>query len=106
MKSTPQIRKLIDRGLGENSPWVHDQSRANFPASPTPDELEAGLDCYRELLRALTAEQRLLDTDRKQKKANAKEALKAAETAPVVPPEPADITVKDARAGRGATAGR
>jgi energy-coupling factor transporter ATP-binding protein EcfA2 len=48
-----QICELADRGTAENSPWVHDQPLADGADPPTPDELEEGLEIYKDLLAAV-----------------------------------------------------
>ncbi len=48
-----QICELADRGIAENSPWVHDQPLADGADPPTPDELEEGLEIYKSLLAAV-----------------------------------------------------
>ena len=57
------ICRLSDRGQDENSPWVHDRSRAANPTPPTPEELKEGLDVLQELLQAalVLVEQRRSD---------------------------------------------
>ncbi len=50
-----EICDLVDRGMSENSPWVHDQPLADGASPPSPDELEEGLDVYKELLKKVGA---------------------------------------------------
>jgi hypothetical protein len=50
-----EICELVERGTDENSPWVHDQPRGDGAIPPTPDELSAGLDVFKELLAAIKA---------------------------------------------------
>lgn len=47
---TPEICDLLDRGVAENSPWVHDRPFADGSSPPGPDELKEGLDVLAELL--------------------------------------------------------
>lgn len=47
---TPEICNLLDRGVDENSPWVHDRPFADGSSPPGPDELQEGLDVLAELL--------------------------------------------------------
>lgn len=46
---TEEICKLVDRGMSDNSPWVHDRPAADGTVIPTVDELQEGLDLYIEL---------------------------------------------------------
>ena len=50
---TEEICQLVDRGMDENSPWVHDRAAGDGSVIPTADELKAGLDLYEELHRKL-----------------------------------------------------
>jgi hypothetical protein len=47
---TQQICALVDRGVDDCSPWAHDRPLADGSDPPTPDELDAGLKVYGELL--------------------------------------------------------
>ncbi len=46
---TEEICRLVDRGMSDNSPWVHDRPAADGTVIPTVDELQEGLDLYIEL---------------------------------------------------------
>jgi len=45
-----EICDLVDQGMSDNSPWVHDQPLPDGALPPGPDELEEGLNIYKELL--------------------------------------------------------
>jgi hypothetical protein len=99
---TPEIEALVDRGLGEYSPWVHDRSRVNLSDPPTPSEFEEGIRCFRDLVKVIAREKDRIGKARTARKKAARQTLIAAETAPAVPPEGpgTEITVSDARATR------
>ena len=46
-----EICDLVDRGMSDNSPWVHDQARPDGSLPPSPDELQEGLDVLSDLLK-------------------------------------------------------
>ncbi len=50
-----QICELVDRGVADNSPWVHDQPLADGGDPPNPEELRNGLEVFEDLLAALKA---------------------------------------------------
>lgn len=50
---TEEICDLVDRGMSENSPWVHDRPYADGSSPPSPDELKDGLDVLANLLKAV-----------------------------------------------------
>jgi ABC-type multidrug transport system ATPase subunit len=50
---TEEICDLVDRGMSENSPWVHDRPHADGSSPPSPDELTEGLDVLADLLKAV-----------------------------------------------------
>jgi len=52
---TDEICELVDRGMDENSPWLHDQPLADGADPPTPAELRQGLEIFEELLAAVKA---------------------------------------------------
>lgn len=69
---------LIDRGMDENSPWVHDR-RLDTAALPTPDELAQGLSIYEELYDALNEEKKCRDKAKAKRKQARVRRLQAAE---------------------------
>jgi predicted ABC-type transport system involved in lysophospholipase L1 biosynthesis ATPase subunit len=46
---TAEICAMVDRGMSENSPWVHDRPVGDGTVIPTVAELQEGLDLYIEL---------------------------------------------------------
>lgn len=52
---TVEICDLVDRGMSENSPWVHDRPYADGNLPPSPEELKEGLDVLSALLKAVEA---------------------------------------------------
>ena len=52
---THEINAMAQQGLGENSVWAHDRSRASNPAPFTPDELGEGVDLLEKLVKATAA---------------------------------------------------
>ncbi len=71
---------MVDRGMSESSPWVHDQALADGSESPTPDELREGLNLYIELLGKLTDADRERKKGTKKRKAQAVAKLKVVES--------------------------
>ncbi|HSK50453.1 MAG TPA: hypothetical protein VK889_08170 [Solirubrobacterales bacterium] len=55
---------LVDRGMDESSPWLHDQPLADGAGPPTPSELREGLEIYEELLAAVKAVNRTRESER------------------------------------------
>lgn len=79
---SPEICDVVDRGMSENSAWMHDRPLADGASPPAPDELEEGLKIYQELLE-MTKE---LDVARKKaakkRRQEKKRELKAVESPP------------------------
>jgi hypothetical protein len=48
-----QICELVERGMDENSPWIHDLPLADGDSPPSPLELEEGLGVLTDLLKAV-----------------------------------------------------
>jgi hypothetical protein len=78
---TEEICDLVDRGMSDNSPWVHDRPLADGSSPPSPDELQEGLDVLSDLVKAVGAleKERQKETDQSKKKRVA--SLKAVELA-------------------------
>lgn len=76
---TEQISGLVDQGMGENSPWVHDRSMYDNAMLPTGDEMQVGLDCYVALLGALAVSDRERQKLREKRKAEQVRKIKAAD---------------------------
>jgi ABC-type transport system involved in cytochrome c biogenesis ATPase subunit len=77
---SPEICDVVDRGMSENSAWMHDRPLADGALPPAPDELAEGLTLYRELLemtKELDAGRRKAAKKRKQER---KRGLKAVES--------------------------
>jgi hypothetical protein len=72
---TEAICDLVDRGMSENSPWVHDRPPADGGSPPSPDELDQGLRVLADLLGAVGAleKARHKDADRRKKERVAEE---------------------------------
>jgi predicted ATPase len=70
---TEEICQLVDRGMDENSPWVHDRAAADGSVIPTVDELKSGLDLYEELHRKLGN----ADAEREKERKKSKQARTA-----------------------------
>jgi len=68
---TEEICQLVDRGMDENSPWVHDRATGDGTVTPTVDELKAGLDLYEEL------QGKLGDAERDKERRKSKDASTA-----------------------------
>ncbi len=88
---SPEICEVVDQGMSENSPWVHDRPMGDGASPPSPDELKAGLDLYARLL-DLTgdiAKQRDKEAERRKKKRVAD--LKAVSLAPAQEKEKGDL---------------
>jgi hypothetical protein len=47
------VCELVDRGVDDSSPWIHDRPLADGAEPPTPQELREGLDLYERLLKTL-----------------------------------------------------
>jgi hypothetical protein len=62
-----EICDLVDRGMDENSPWMHDQPLADGADPPTPAELRKGLEIYEELLAAVKAVNRARESEQQEK---------------------------------------
>jgi hypothetical protein len=77
---TEEICQLVDRGMDENSPWVHDRAAGDGSVVPTVDELKAGLDLYEELHRKLSDADAEREKERKKSKQVRTAKLKAVET--------------------------
>jgi hypothetical protein len=52
---TEKICDMVERGVDENSPWLHDQARADGAAPPNPGELREGLEVFKGLLSEVKA---------------------------------------------------
>jgi len=76
---TKKICELVDRGMDENSPWVHDRPAGDGSVIPTADELKAGLDTYRELHRELDEARAEWERERKKNKQARTAKLRAVE---------------------------
>jgi len=77
---TEEICEMVDRGMDENSPWVHDRAASDGSVMPTVDELKAGLDLYEELHRKLGDAEAERERERKKNKEARAGTLKAVET--------------------------
>jgi recombinational DNA repair ATPase RecF len=53
-----KVCDLVDRGVDENSPWMHDRAPGDGVDPPTPDELHRDLEIYEELLKTLKSADR------------------------------------------------
>jgi ABC-type ATPase involved in cell division len=83
-----EICELVDRGMSETSPWVHDRPLADGSAPPAPDELKEGLDILGELLDATTAARKAREAAEKKAKSSEKAPAKQLDLASVPDPEP------------------
>jgi predicted ATPase len=52
------VCELVDRGVDDSSPWMHDRPLADGAEPPTPQELREGLDLYERLLKTLKEDRR------------------------------------------------
>jgi hypothetical protein len=86
-----EICDLVDRGMSENSPWVHDQPLADGASPPSPDELKEGLDVYAELLKAVGTIKKGRDAEAEKRKKERVAVLKAVELAPSEGGDKADV---------------
>jgi hypothetical protein len=77
------ICDLVDQGMSESSPWVHDQPLADGASPPGPDELREGLDTLAELLKKVEEIKKGRKAAAKERKRERKARLKAIEAAPV-----------------------
>lgn len=100
---TGEICQLVDRGMDENSPWVHDRAAGDGSVIPTVDELKAGLDLYEELHRKLGD----ADAEREKERKKGKEArttkLKAVEADSgdgIAPPERLRVVSDDGESSK------
>jgi ABC-type transport system involved in cytochrome c biogenesis ATPase subunit len=71
------ICDLVDHGMNENSPWVHDQPLADGASPPSPDELKEGLDVYKELLKKVSAIKKERSNEKEERRKERVAALKA-----------------------------
>lgn len=110
---TEDICELVDLGMSENSPWVHDRPLADGDSPPSPKELEEGLDVLAELLKKTGELRRARDKEAESRKKKRIADLKVVDLAgspeevttevephlkPVPDPSQADIGVaEDAR---------
>jgi hypothetical protein len=76
------ICDLVDRGMSENSPWVHDQPLADGSTPPSPDELKEGLDVYSQLLTEVSQLKKGREDAAEKRKKERVAALKAVDLAP------------------------
>jgi ABC-type uncharacterized transport system ATPase subunit len=76
---TEEICQLVDRGMDENSPWVHDRAASDGSVIPTVDELKAGLDLYEELHKKLGDAAAEREKERRKSKQARAAKLKAVE---------------------------
>jgi hypothetical protein len=83
-----EICELVDRGMSETSPWVHDRPLADGASPPAPDELREGLDILGELLDATAAVRTAREAAEKEAKSVQRTAPKQLDLAPVPDPEP------------------
>ena len=58
INATEPVCELVDRGVDDGSPWMHDRPLADGAEPPTPQELREGLDLYEQLLRTLKEDRR------------------------------------------------
>ncbi|HEY7950726.1 MAG TPA: hypothetical protein VID51_07835 [Solirubrobacterales bacterium] len=72
-----QVCDLVDRGVDENSPWVHDQPLADGAASPGPDELGEGLAILAELLEVVGKMKSAKRKEKDARKENRRAKIKA-----------------------------
>jgi energy-coupling factor transporter ATP-binding protein EcfA2 len=77
---SPEICDLVDRGMSENSAWMHDRPLADGASPPAPDELAEGLKIYQELLGKTKELEAARKKDAKKRKRERKRELKAVET--------------------------
>lgn len=84
---TEEICNLVDRGMSDNSPWVHDRPLADGSSPPSPDELQEGLDVLSDLLKAVGELERTRQKDTDQSKKKRVANLKAVELAGSESPE-------------------
>jgi energy-coupling factor transporter ATP-binding protein EcfA2 len=56
VNASPEVCSLVDHGMDENSPWVHDRPPADGVNPPTPAELLEGLEVYERLLATLKSD--------------------------------------------------
>jgi energy-coupling factor transporter ATP-binding protein EcfA2 len=75
-----EICDLVDRGMSENSPWVHDQPLADGASPPNPDELREGLKIYAELLNKIGALKKSRESEAGKRKQVRTAKLKAVES--------------------------
>jgi hypothetical protein len=90
---TEEICAMVDRGMSENSPWVHDRPAGDGTVIPTVAELQEGLDLYIALhgkLREADAARESARTTGEKPKAN----LAAVEPAPEVEVPGEDVGVE------------
>jgi ABC-type uncharacterized transport system ATPase subunit len=83
-----EICELVDRGMSETSPWVHDRPLADGSSPPAPDELKEGLDILGELLDATAAVRKAREAAEKKTKSVQETPLKQLDLAPVPDPGP------------------
>jgi ABC-type transport system involved in cytochrome c biogenesis ATPase subunit len=76
-----EICDLVDHGMSENSPWVHDQPLADGASPPSPDELREGLDVYGELLKMVGAIKKERSVEAEKRKKERVAELKAVQLA-------------------------
>lgn len=102
---TEEICELVDRGMHENSPWVHDRPLADGDSAPSPTELAEGLGVLADLLKEVgdlkKARDKEADLGKKKRVADLKSVdltgsseptTEGAELKPVPDPPEADIT--------------
>lgn len=77
-----EICDLVDRGVDENSPWVHDQPLADGASPPGPDELSQGLDVLAKLLASVADIESTRRAERDGRKRERRAELKAVELLP------------------------
>ena len=87
---TEEVCDLIDRGMSENSPWVHDRSPIDGSSPPNPDELKEGLGILADLLEAVRKLERARRKDADKRKGQRIADLKAVELAGVGDPSEAE----------------
>ena len=77
---TEEICDLVDRGMAENSPWVHDRAVRDGTVIATADELQHGLDSYVELHEKLKTAEGTWSKERDKSRRRRTSKLKAAES--------------------------
>ena len=82
-----EICELVDCGMSEASPWVHDRPLHDGSSPPSPRELEEGLAVYGELLEKTNAMRTARDQKEKVRKKERRRTLREVDLASVSDPD-------------------